>query len=162
MDSSLLPARVRILVCSMGNNLVSNQTAQSNQVDPVTVGPRISSLAADLLADRMYESWSVDRLASTLGLSSRTLHRLVRRELGLSPMRLLRMVRLDRARADLAEPTPWTTVTGVAFDCGFNHLGRFAREYARRFGESPSETLRRARRGPARLASIGGSARAVA
>lgn len=98
-----------------------------------------------VLSDRPYESWSVARVAETVGLSSRTLHRLLRRELGLSPMRLLRRVRLAQARADLEEAAPQTSVTGVAYDCGFAHLGRFAQEYARRYGESPSQTLRRAR-----------------
>jgi transcriptional regulator GlxA family with amidase domain len=107
--------------------------------------PSPSRRAADLLADRLYEPWSVERLASVLGLSSRTLHRVVRRELGVSPMTMLRRVRLAQARADLEAPTPWTSVTGVAFDCGFNHLGRFSQQYARQFGEPPSETLRRAR-----------------
>ena len=61
-------------------------------------------------------------------------------------MMLLRRARLAQARADLEAPGHDTSVTIVAHDCGFSHLGRFAQEYARRFGESPSETLRRARR----------------
>ncbi len=40
---------------------------------------------------------------------------------------------------------PGTTVTMVALDCGLAHLGRFSQEYSRKFGEAPSETLRRAR-----------------
>ncbi|HEX9188265.1 MAG TPA: helix-turn-helix transcriptional regulator [Vicinamibacteria bacterium] len=95
---------------------------------------------------RLDEPWSVGRLAQALGLSARTLHRVVRRELGVSPMRLLRQTRLAQARSALAAPRPGTTVTTVALDSGFNHLGRFAQQYARHFGESPSETLRRARR----------------
>jgi transcriptional regulator GlxA family with amidase domain len=107
--------------------------------------PSPSRRAAELLADRLQDSWSVERLASAVGLSCRTLHRAVRRELGLSPMMLLRRVRLAQARADLEAPGHDTSVTNVAYDCGFSHLGRLAQEYARRFGESPSETLRRAR-----------------
>jgi transcriptional regulator GlxA family with amidase domain len=106
----------------------------------------LSRRAADLLSDRLYESWSVERLASAVGLSSRTLHRVVRRELGVSPMRLLRRARLAQARADLERPARETSVTSVAYDCGFAHLGRFSQQYARQFGESPSDTLRRARR----------------
>ena len=105
-----------------------------------------SRRASDLLTDRLYEPWSVDRLASALGLSPRTLHRVVRREFGVSPMLLLRKARLAQARSELDAPGPGATVTTVALDCGFTHLGRFAQEYARQFGEPPSETLRRARR----------------
>ncbi len=112
---------------------------------PQTNHPQ-SRRAPDLLMDRMHEPWSVDRLASALGLSTRTLHRVVRREFGVSPMLLLRKARLAQARSELDAPGPGATVTTVALDCGFTHLGRFSQEYARQFGEPPSETLRRARR----------------
>ena len=36
-----------------------------------------------------------------------------------------------------------TTVKEVATRWGFSHLGRFSRDYQRRFGEAPSETLSR-------------------
>jgi AraC-like DNA-binding protein len=36
-------------------------------------------------------------------------------------------------------------VTAVALRWGFGHLGQFAADYRARFGELPSETLRRAR-----------------
>jgi transcriptional regulator GlxA family with amidase domain len=122
----------------------------------------LSGCISELLFDRLSEPWSVDRLAATVGLSSRTLHRILRRELGLSPMSLLKRLRLDQAKADLEAAGPRTTVTGVAYDCGFGHLGRFAVEYARRFGESPSQTLRRARARPSRPALPFGPAVAAA
>jgi AraC-like DNA-binding protein len=108
---------------------------------------------SDVLMARLDEPWSIGRLSQALGLSARTLHRVVRRELGVSPMRLLRQARLAQARSALAAPRPGTTVTTVALDYSFNHLSRFAQQYARHFGESPSETLRRARRRQAAGAS---------
>jgi AraC-like DNA-binding protein len=105
-----------------------------------------SRRTSHLLLARLDEPWSIGRLSQTLGLSTRTLHRVVRREAGVSPMRLLRQARLAQARSELAAPRPGTTVTSVALDYGFTHLSRFAQQYARHFGESPSETLRRARR----------------
>jgi transcriptional regulator GlxA family with amidase domain len=101
----------------------------------------------ELLTTHLREPWSVARLARALGCSSRSLHRKVRREYGVSPMLLLRQARLVRARAELESASPGTTVTGVALDCGFTHLGRFSCDYASRFGERPSQTLRRARLG---------------
>ena len=40
-------------------------------------------------------------------------------------------------------------VTDVTSALGFTHLGRFAIAYREVFGESPSQTLRRRRLGPA-------------
>jgi AraC-like DNA-binding protein len=53
-------------------------------------------------------------------------------------------IRLRHARHLLCNPTKQTTVTGVAFLCGFLNPGHFSREYRDRFGELPSETLRAA------------------
>ncbi|MFP5477787.1 MAG: helix-turn-helix domain-containing protein, partial [Gammaproteobacteria bacterium] len=36
-----------------------------------------------------------------------------------------------------------THVAGVALRWGFGHLGRFSADYRARFGEYPSETVRR-------------------
>jgi len=103
-------------------------------------------LFRDEVTASINDAWSIPRLAETLGVSSRTLHRMFRRTYGMSPMSLVRRERLTSARQRLEASSPRTTVTGVALDCGFTHLGRFSQDYARQFGESPSVTLRRARR----------------
>jgi AraC-like DNA-binding protein len=84
-------------------------------------------------------------LAEFAGVSERSLHAAFRRRLGVSPMAYVRRRRLDRAREELlsATPTGSTTVTYVALRNGFAHGGRFAAAYRQRFGESPSDTLRR-------------------
>ena len=41
------------------------------------------------------------------------------------------------------------SITEIAGRWGFSHMGRFAVEYRKRFGEPPSQTLRRARNAPA-------------
>ena len=82
-------------------------------------------------------------LAEVAGVPLRTLYHLFQRSLGKTPMQLLRDVRLDRARQDLMTADTARTVTAVALDWGFDHLGRFARDYRLRFGEAPSATRRR-------------------
>jgi len=59
-------------------------------------------------------------------------------------MRYLRHVRLERAHQELVQAQPGeTTVTRTAGRWGFTHLGRFASEYRRAFGELPSTFLSR-------------------
>lgn len=62
---------------------------------------------------------------------------------GLSPMAYLKTVRLHGVRRALrtSDPTQ-ATVLGIANDYGFWHMGHFAKDYRRMFGESPSDTLR--------------------
>lgn len=85
-------------------------------------------------------------LAGVSGVSVRSLQAGFRSHRGCSPMAFLKERRLAVARAKLTSARPGTTVTEVAYDCGFSHLGRFSQEYRRRFGESPSITLSAATR----------------
>jgi AraC-like DNA-binding protein len=91
------------------------------------------------------ESLTLDVLAQYAGVSGRSLQMSFRREFGLSPMQYLKSVRLDRVAEALRQPeTNDCFVSEVARRFGFGHSGRFASEYARRHGEKPSETVRRA------------------
>lgn len=83
-------------------------------------------------------------IAQAAGVPVRTLLDAFRRARDCSPMQYLRDMRLDVAQRRLREPQADTTVSAVALDCGFAHLGRFSQSYRARFGESPSDTLRRA------------------
>jgi len=86
--------------------------------------------------------FTLSDLAVVAGISSRQLQHLFRERFGMSPMAYVRQLRLDGVRRDLQRAVDGTKVGDVAFRWGFNHLGRFAQHYARKFGESPSQTLR--------------------
>jgi AraC-like DNA-binding protein len=58
-------------------------------------------------------------------------------------MRYIRNARFQRARKALLRAEPGEGITAIAARSGFAHLGRFSVEYRQRFGESPSETLKR-------------------
>ena len=87
--------------------------------------------------------WSVDGLAKVAGLSGRTLQRQFRAFLGKSPRCLLRDIRFACARRELLQAPGDTRIMDVAMDCGLAHFGRFSVEYQRRFGEAPSQTMKR-------------------
>jgi len=59
----------------------------------------------------------------------------------MSPMAMLRALRLEMAAARLVEGQ-CESVTDVALSLGYSNFGRFATEFRRRFGCSPSELLR--------------------
>jgi AraC-like DNA-binding protein len=84
-------------------------------------------------------------LCAAANLSPRTLFKQFSDFVGMSPMGWLRRRRLQRIRAEL-EAATGDSVTTAALRWGLTHLGRFAGEYLREFGELPSQTLRRARR----------------
>ncbi len=86
----------------------------------------------------------VAALAEQAHMSTRSLYALFERQLGESPRQYIRRLRLERIRACLEDPgCRVRNLTELALDFGFAHLGRFAEQYRRQFGELPSETLRR-------------------
>lgn len=94
----------------------------------------------------LQEPVGLEALSRIAGVPPRTLETHFARFLGATPLGWVRQARLAHARQALLASDGRATVSGVALDAGFTQLGRFAAEYARRFGELPSETLRRIRR----------------
>ncbi len=89
------------------------------------------------------EPITLSEIAIAARLSPRGLQAAFRRHLGTTPLAQLRSVRMERAHRDLQNAEPGdTSVAALAVRWGFTHLGRFAVEYRRRYGSSPSQTLR--------------------
>ncbi|BBY65975.1 AraC family transcriptional regulator [Mycolicibacterium helvum] len=101
--------------------------------------------AMNYIEDHLAERITMDALAKAVHMSVRSIQQGFREELGMTPMSFVRERRLERAHEELADalPSDGVTVTQVAERWGFNHLGSFAVEYRKRWGEAPSETLRR-------------------
>jgi transcriptional regulator GlxA family with amidase domain len=92
------------------------------------------------------ENWDkkfkVEELAARSGISPRKIFRHFASR-GTTLTEFVKDIRLQKVRQKLVAPEITTTVTGVSLECGFNNLGHFARDYRKKFGELPSETLRR-------------------
>lgn len=96
------------------------------------------------IEDAPERAWRVAELADLAGVSSRSLQDAFRHEYGAGPMEVLRRIRLQRAHRDLVAGVPEeTSVTEIAMNWGFFHLGRFAAIYREHYGESPSRRLAR-------------------
>ncbi len=110
------------------------------------VTPRIVRLAEEYIEASWDRAITIEELASQTGVSVRALYAAFKKSRGYSPMAFAKTVRLRRAKQMLSLPNQRTSVSAVAFNCGFGNLGHFARDYRDVFGELPSETLSRARR----------------
>lgn len=99
--------------------------------------------AEEFIAEHFSKPVDLAAIAEVTGVSVRSIFRYFHQVHGESPRSYLKRVRLERARAMLADPAASRTVTEVAFACGFNSLGHFARAYMKSFGEFPSDTASR-------------------
>lgn len=101
--------------------------------------------AMSYIEDHLAERITMESVAKAVHMSVRSIQQGFREELGMTPMTYVRERRLERVHEELTDaiPADGVTVTQVAERWGFNHLGSFAVEYRKRWGEAPSGTLRR-------------------
>jgi len=103
---------------------------------------RIVRNAARHLAANPGEAVTVRDLCRAVGVSIRTLQYAFREHLGVSPKTYINSLRLNTAHQELRSARPGATcVADVANGLGFWHMGQFAADYRRYFGENPSRTL---------------------
>jgi AraC-like DNA-binding protein len=84
------------------------------------------------------EAWS--------GRTARAIQLAFQKRFGIGPMQWVRERRLDLIRTKLLAARSGDTVRGIAASCGITRMATLIPEYAARFGERPSDTLRSADR----------------
>ncbi len=86
---------------------------------------------------------SISDLHIHSGVCWRTLDRAFKERFGMGPKQYIVAVRLAAVRTALQLAPPHKTITEIASEWGFGHLGRFSASYNKMFGELPSQTLRK-------------------
>jgi len=156
-DGALNPAWIDHFENGIAMFLLGHQTAAQALLSNHALGPKATeryvcenlsnpeaerrmNAVLDLMQSRLAAPIALFDLARAAGVSERTLNALCHRFHGMSPMELLRTMRLDAVRSKLML-APHTSITQAALEFGFGHPGRFAAYYEQRFNELPHETL---------------------
>ena len=129
------------LLLSQPHTYIDRLQRPHGEVDPARL-----KRAVDFIEAHLERPITLSDITAASGVPGRTLHQHFKDHRGVSPMRYLHDARFARARADLLRADTDESVTRIAMKWGFRHLGRFAVGYRYRFGETPSQTLRRASR----------------
>jgi len=89
-----------------------------------------------LMKSDLSENIPMVRLAKESGLSTRNLNRLFLSEMGLSPKKLLTLLRVESAKKLLLQPS--ATVTDTAFEVGYQSVSQFISSFQKVTGILPS------------------------
>ncbi|MDJ0840874.1 MAG: helix-turn-helix domain-containing protein [Acidobacteriota bacterium] len=128
----------------------SSSIVSAEQLLPASP-PTIAKRAQDYIEAHYNDTIRMADLCASVEVGLRTLQRCFAACFQISPSDYIKMRRLSAARRELmTADTERNTVTTIALDNGFTHLGRFAVEYRAFFGESPRETLAAAKAGKRR------------
>lgn len=128
---------ILLLVQSFPHNLSRRLPQQQSQGAPYYV-----RRVQEFIRTQAARPITAAELTALAGVSPRALYYGFKRSLGVSPMRYLKHVRLDRARAELRQAGAGRrTVTAIALASGYTSVSRFCRDYRAQFGETPSATM---------------------
>lgn len=106
----------------------------------------IVSSAKELIDSECTDIYTVEEIANRLDTSVRILQKAFKDNSHTTPMRFLRERKLYKAREILSSAqNPAITVKSVAQRVGVLDINRFSQYYFRLFGETPGETLRKAK-----------------
>jgi len=93
------------------------------------------------MRSRLREPVGAIELCREIGTSDRSLRLAFRERYGVGPMVYYKYLRLNAVRSRIRS-APTVLIMEAAREFGFHHLGNFAADYQRLFGERPSETGR--------------------
>jgi AraC family ethanolamine operon transcriptional activator len=127
---------------------LSTSVVQPEWREPMRVRDRAIQKCLQRIEQADWAQLTSGVLCEVGGVGERTLQYAFRERFGLTPAAFLKMRRLAEVRRRLLRPGIGDLTVGeTAASLGFWHVGQFAADYRRAFGETPSQTLWRSRGG---------------
>jgi len=103
-----------------------------------------NSMISNILAyiqDNLEHKITTLDIASALDLSERNLRYLFNDLIGVSPMKYIKLIKLNKVRKEIKDARDNGMIYLIANKWGFINSGQFAMDYKKLFGELPSDTL---------------------
>jgi AraC-like DNA-binding protein len=128
--------------------LLRATSGEGLETENVTSSYRLAALSRALEVINGYDDMpeTVNTLCEMTGCSWSTLERAFKDEFGVGPKAYLKIRRLTAVRNEISRIGPGATIHEIANRWGFWHMGSFAADYQKQFGELPSESRKRIRR----------------
>ena len=96
--------------------------------------------ASAYIQEHVHDHITISALCSSSGVSERTLEYAFRETYQISPKEYIKSLKLNKVRSELIKGVD-KKISTIAAKYGFWHMGQFAADYKRLFGELPSDTL---------------------
>ena len=141
LSSAIRESLLAGIDAAFADRVAAKWTLRANSVRQFKIFQEVREALSANIGGPIYS----EDLAKQLGVSVRTMHDAVLRYRGMSLHCYLRLRRLWLVRQQLRAGAHSVKATALAF--GFWHLSDFSRSYRAQFGETPSQTLARTRKG---------------
>lgn len=101
--------------------------------------PQYLFSAKKIIDNAISESISMTEIASSIGVSDRSLRAVFLQFFGKSPQQYVRLTRLKRLHALISDLNTDDSISNLMLDCGITSWGRYASYFTEEFGYSPSQ-----------------------
>ncbi len=143
----LAPSIEEMLTVTLLDTQPHNYTAELHRSNGV-IAPKQLRRAVEFMEARLGQALTLAEIAEAADCSIRSLSRAFSAFRQTTPMQHLNHLRLEKVRTELlSDADAATTISTIALRYGFGHLSAFNQQYRRRYGETPSQTRKRARDG---------------
>jgi len=134
--------REESLALAVINALIDEKFAEKESLIKST---RAVSLALEVIHNSELESISAMELCKHTSCSQRTLEKCFSNRFGVTPKKYIKCLRLAEVHKGLRnfDALGYDSIIELAGVYGFWHMGQFAADYRRIYGELPSDTLKR-------------------
>lgn len=100
------------------------------------------SKALNLIQTQGYQQAALATISNKVEISERNLRNLFSSQLGIAPLEYIKAYKLTQVYLQLKQKDNSLSITDVANQFGFNHLGQFTKDYKLLWHELPSETIK--------------------
>ncbi len=143
IDSTLLSDREMCEALAQEVLLIATNSEAHEDKSTAVQRRRALRLALSKMEQFLSDPVSIAEICKSANCSWRTLDRVFKEEFGIGPKSYYVRFRLGSARKELLVSDPALSVSDIANRWGFWHLGQFAADYKKFYGELPSTTLKK-------------------
>jgi len=138
---SILAGKIRNILNARQNfrkQLLAGLTGNENTSVWHTRNPFLSKVLEEINHHLSDGAFGVEELGQLMNMSRSTFYRKIKTLTGITPVELIRMVRLKRS-SEILKESPEITINEVAFKVGFEDVNYFRECFKKQFGKSPRD-----------------------
>ncbi|MCE2996619.1 MAG: helix-turn-helix domain-containing protein [Cyclobacteriaceae bacterium] len=138
-----VPLTVMVYWLGFNGYLKARPLVVSKSINPETVQETLMTLEKIVFQDRMFlnPELSLSDVVNATGIPQKTISSVLNQHAGKSFNEFVNQFRVEEVKKRLLESQPHLTITGIAFECGFNSQATFQRTFKQFTGVSPTEFL---------------------
>jgi AraC-like DNA-binding protein len=138
-----IPLTVMVYWLGFNGYLKARPSATGKNLDAETIQKTLAALEKVVHQDRMFlnPELTLNDMAKATNIPQKTISAVLNQHAGKSFNEFINQYRIEEVKKRLLESQPHLTITGIAFECGFNSQATFQRTFKQFTGLSPTEFI---------------------